>query len=491
MRHATRMQLLKHFESEDAEEYRLLSNVRLLTEGVDVPGIDAIAFVDTHRGHGSIIQAVGRAVRPATGKTIGTIVLPIVLRKGESFDAALARSEHRSIVDILGALRSHDTDIIKSLDHLRFTYSPEDPHPAAHGRFIVDAPLEVGKDFAAAVDIALTGALGIATERAPRRRLLRIEPLLFPEPKPPSDEELLTISIGKLTSLGFWQLLTEVPPDDDDSFPMRACWTEIKKRWANGKLPKHHRIAIAKAISWLAKDLQGPAHSVQRQEMATLTDADVPEQIAAQCRLGGLYSDRFEALTDWQDADELIQPFAAIRPLITHAGMSPAIRLRYMLPAVRRLAAAVHAAGGASGLGWWERQSWNSAAIKGFIFELQLAHTGIGALDPPKEPWTAEVVPAAHMIGRREAEALVPLARRMRIYRFPGDTHAVEGRLIDEVAMSANERLDALGWDIYLLARARGDTGDDALKLSMEGTLQIREKVRRDFLERSTREIDG
>jgi predicted helicase len=112
MPHATRRQLLEHFESGGAEEYRLLSNVKLLTEGVDVPGIDAIAFLDTRRGHGRIIQAVGRAVRPAAGKTVGTIVLPVALRAGESFDAALARSEHRSIVDILGALRSHDADIV-------------------------------------------------------------------------------------------------------------------------------------------------------------------------------------------------------------------------------------------------------------------------------------------------------------------------------------------------------------------------------------------
>jgi predicted helicase len=132
MRHATRTKLLEHFQSDDAREYRLLSNVRLLTEGVDVPGIDAIAFIDTHRRQGSIIQAVGRAVRPAPGKTVGTIVLPVVLRRGESFDAALARSEHRPIVGILGALRSHDQDIIRSLDDLRFDAGPDDRRPAAH-----------------------------------------------------------------------------------------------------------------------------------------------------------------------------------------------------------------------------------------------------------------------------------------------------------------------------------------------------------------------
>jgi hypothetical protein len=71
-----------------------VSHVRLLTDGVDVPGIDAIAFIDTRRRHGSIVEAVARAVRPAPGETVGTIILPVVLGKGESFDAASARSEH-------------------------------------------------------------------------------------------------------------------------------------------------------------------------------------------------------------------------------------------------------------------------------------------------------------------------------------------------------------------------------------------------------------
>lgn len=489
MPHATRVQLLEHFESDDASEYRLLSNVRLLTEGVDVPGIDAIAFVDTHRGQGSIIQAVGRAVRPARGKTVGTIVLPVVLRKGESFDAALARSEHRSIVDILGALRSHDADIIKSLDDLRFNVGPDDHRPTAHSRFVVDAPLQVGEEFAAAVDIALTGALGVASQRPSRRRSPRIEPLLIQESKPPSEEELFALGVDRIASLGRWQLLTEVPPDDEDSFPMQACWTEVKHRWADGTLDEYDRAAIARSVSWLAKDLQHHAHARQRQEMARLTDADVPEQIAAQCRFGGLYADQFEALTDWQDADDLVEPLAAIQPLITHAAMSPAMRVRYMLPAIRQLAFAVQAAGEASGLGWWERRSWNSAAIRGFIYELQLAHAGSSALDLPKERWTANVAPAAHVIARRGAESIAPLARRMQVYSFHGDREAVAGRLEDEARMPADERLDVLGWDIYLLARARGDTSEHAFSLAMDATLRGREKVRRDLLVRSLREL--
>jgi superfamily II DNA or RNA helicase len=491
MPHATRMQLLQHFQSEDTEEYRLLSNVRLLTEGVDVPGIDAIAFVDTHRGQGSIIQAVGRAVRPAPGKAVGTIVLPVVVREGESFDAALARSEHRSIVDILAALRSHDADIIKSLDDLRFNVGPDDHRPSAHGRFVVDAPLQVGEEFAAAVDVALTGALGVAAQRPSRLRSPAIAPLLIADSQPPSEEELFELGVERITSLGRWQLLTEVPPDEGDPFPLQACWAEAKQRWANGTLDKYDRMSIAQSVSWLTEDLQDPAHARQRREMARLTDADVPEQIAAQCRFGGLYAERLDALMGWQDADELIAPLGTIQPLITHAAMSPAIRLRYMLVAVSKLATAVGAAAEASGLGWWERRSWNAAAIDGFVYELQLAHAASSTLDVPNEPWGANLAPAAYLIGRRGAESLTPLARRMRIYSFPGDTEAVAGRLQDEDDMPPDERLDALGWDIYLLARARGDTSGHAFSLGMEGILRVRENVRRDLLERSLREIES
>jgi hypothetical protein len=58
----------------------------------------------------------------------------------------------------------------------------------------------------------------------------------------------------------------------------------------------------------------------------------------------------------------------------------------------------------------------------------------------------------------------------MRVYSFSGDTESVQRRLEDEAQMPANEQLDALGWDIYLLASARGNTSDDAFRLAMEGT---------------------
>lgn len=487
MPYAKRMRLLEHFQREDPAEYRLLSNVRLLTEGVNVPEIDAIAFVDTNRGQASVIQAIGRAVRRAPGKTLGTIVLPIVLRRDESFDAALARSEHRSIVNVLGALRSHDSDIIKSLDDLRFNVEPGDHRPAAHGRFVIDAPLHVGEEFAEAVDVALNGALGIAAQRSTRHRETRTQALVVEGPKPLAETELLEIAVSKLMVGGRWDLLTEVPADEKVGFPMQACWIELMRRWANGTLDHHGRTAIARSVSWLACDLD--QYPRQRREMARLTDADVPEQIATHCRRNGRYADKFGVLA-YQESYELVASLTAIQSLITHAAMSPQMRFRYLLPAVRRLAVAVRAAADASGLGPWEQRPWKSAAMIGFIYELEHAHAGSFTLDRPTEPLTATEIPVAHHLGRRQAESFAPLARRMRAYRFSRDEEAVQGRLADEALMSPDERLDALGWDIYLLARVRGDSSEHAFKLAMKDTFRERHKLRRDLLTRSLREIE-
>jgi hypothetical protein len=150
--------------------------------------------------------------------------------------------------------------------------------------------------------------------------------------------------------------------------------------------------------------------------------------------------------------------------------MSPRLQLRYLLVALRRLAAAVSAATEASGEQRWENRSWGRAATDGFVHALELAHTAAFPLEQPGEPWTARDRPVAFLIGRRQAEAIVPVARRVRIYRFTGDVEAVRSRRLDEFDVVPDERLDALGWEIFLLAAARGDTWSDALNLATGGS---------------------
>ncbi len=64
---------------------RILSNARCLSEGIDVPALDAVLFMNPRRSQVDIVQAVGRAMRKSEGKEYGYIILPIVVPAGECF----------------------------------------------------------------------------------------------------------------------------------------------------------------------------------------------------------------------------------------------------------------------------------------------------------------------------------------------------------------------------------------------------------------------
>ena len=70
----------------------IISNCECLGEGVDVPVLDGVAFIDPKRSMVDIIQAVGRVIRKAEGKQLGTIVIPVFIDQTEDPDVALAQS---------------------------------------------------------------------------------------------------------------------------------------------------------------------------------------------------------------------------------------------------------------------------------------------------------------------------------------------------------------------------------------------------------------
>lgn len=70
----------------------ILSNCACLGEGVDVPVLDGVAFIDPKRSMVDIIQAVGRVIRKAAGKPLGTIVIPVFIDESEDADHVLSQS---------------------------------------------------------------------------------------------------------------------------------------------------------------------------------------------------------------------------------------------------------------------------------------------------------------------------------------------------------------------------------------------------------------
>src|SRR5699024_6109319 len=88
---------------------RVLSNARFLTEGVDVPDLDAVMFLKPRKSKIDIAQAVGRVMRKAEGKDYGYIILPIGIPSGSEAHSILDNNEKYAVVwEILNALRSID-----------------------------------------------------------------------------------------------------------------------------------------------------------------------------------------------------------------------------------------------------------------------------------------------------------------------------------------------------------------------------------------------
>lgn len=107
---STKEGLLAWLKDEPPENTcRILSNVRCLSEGVDVPALDAVLFLTPRNSQVDVVQSVGRVMRNAPGKKRGYVVLPVVIPAGvEPHEALNDNKTYKVVWDVLQALRSHD-----------------------------------------------------------------------------------------------------------------------------------------------------------------------------------------------------------------------------------------------------------------------------------------------------------------------------------------------------------------------------------------------
>jgi predicted helicase len=91
------------------QQCRILSNARCLTEGIDVPALDAVLFLRPRKSQIDVVQAVGRVMRRADNKMYGYIILPIVVSVNDDPAEQLDRNlSYAHVWEVLQALRSHD-----------------------------------------------------------------------------------------------------------------------------------------------------------------------------------------------------------------------------------------------------------------------------------------------------------------------------------------------------------------------------------------------
>jgi predicted helicase len=113
---------LKEDVGGDSNVCRILSNARCLSEGVDVPSLDAVLFLNPRNSVVDVVQAVGRVMRRAEGKKYGYIILPIGIPADTTPEEALKDNDKYKVVwQVLQALRSHDERIEAAINKIDLT----------------------------------------------------------------------------------------------------------------------------------------------------------------------------------------------------------------------------------------------------------------------------------------------------------------------------------------------------------------------------------
>lgn len=119
---------------DDPKECRILTNARCLSEGVDVPSLDAVLFLSARNSQVDVVQSVGRVMRKAEGKKYGYIIIPVVVPSNIEADKALDDNKRYAVVwTVLNALRAHD-------DRFNATVNKIELNKKKPGQIIVGRP---------------------------------------------------------------------------------------------------------------------------------------------------------------------------------------------------------------------------------------------------------------------------------------------------------------------------------------------------------------
>ena len=109
-----------------AHHCNILSNVRCLSEGVDVPALDAVMFLNPRNSDVDIVQSIGRVMRKAKGKKYGYILLPVGIEPSEEPEKVLEQNQYNTIWKVLKALRAHDDRFNAEINKIELNQKPSD-----------------------------------------------------------------------------------------------------------------------------------------------------------------------------------------------------------------------------------------------------------------------------------------------------------------------------------------------------------------------------
>ena len=154
----------------DSKDCHILTNVRCLSEGVDVPSLDSVIFLSSRNSQVDVVQSVGRVMRRAGGKRYGYIIIPVIIPEDMSPEEALDKSDAFAVVwTVLNALRAHD-------DRFNAEINKIDLNKRKSDRIIVDTIPGLGSKRSRSEDVDTdTGAVIEAAQREKERRAVQLE----------------------------------------------------------------------------------------------------------------------------------------------------------------------------------------------------------------------------------------------------------------------------------------------------------------------------
>lgn len=153
---ADRNKILSKFTNTEGSGVSILGNVKCLSEGVDVPSIDGIVFVDPKGSEIDIVQSVGRVIRTSDNKKVGTILIPVFVDADSDHEIDLENSCFKKVWQIVRALRSHDDMLAEELDNIRLELGKRAyKAPAKLNKITIDIPVEIERVFADSLSLKL------------------------------------------------------------------------------------------------------------------------------------------------------------------------------------------------------------------------------------------------------------------------------------------------------------------------------------------------
>jgi predicted helicase len=243
-----------------ADSCRILSNVRCLSEGVDVPALDAVLFLTPRNSQVDVVQSVGRVMRNAPGKKRGYVVLPVVIPVGvEPHEALNDNQTYKVVWQVLQALRSHDDRFDAMVNKLDL----------------------IGKDVRKMEVIAVTDKIQKKQKKAPDSQKKDTGKGAFsigepvPTPYVKDAQTKLEFEIGEIERAIYAKLVQKVGN--------RAHWED----WANdiAKIARTHIARITALITDPSNTRERAAFDHFAKELRddlndSITDADIVEMLA-------------------------------------------------------------------------------------------------------------------------------------------------------------------------------------------------------------------